>query len=193
MNDGEPAYVVDTNVLIVANDFMRDAKHQRAQHATVECQMKSVTRLKEIHKSKRIALDNLGRILKEYGKQKMNHSGQPGIGDYFFKWAFENQANSKCCLRATITLIDDSGGENYEEFPKDAALKEFDRSDRKFVAVVIAARPERVVILNAVDSDWRDASKALCQAGVDVECVCSDGTAAPMAVRSGRKSKRRGP
>jgi hypothetical protein len=65
------------------------------------------------------------------------------------------------------------GDDNFLEFPVDRALKNFDRSDRKFVAVALA-HPERPPILQAVDSKWWGFKDALNRNGVRVEFLCPD-------------------
>ena len=53
----------------------------------------------------------------------------------------------------------------FEELPENT----FDRSDRKFLAVAVAAR---VVVLNAVDSDWGEHKALMDEMGVVVKELC---------------------
>ncbi|MBC6473672.1 MAG: hypothetical protein GDA48_13345 [Hormoscilla sp. GM102CHS1] len=62
---------------------------------------------------------------------------------------------------------------NFQEFPQDPALADFDLSDRKFVALALAY-PEKPPILNAVDSDWRNFHDRLSTHGVRVEFLCPE-------------------
>lgn len=66
----------------------------------------------------------------------------------------------------------------YEEFPDGEALKDFDRSDRKFVATALSCDPVGE-IFNALDSDWRNDAKALANAGALVRELCPDCIAPP--------------
>ncbi len=67
-----------------------------------------------------------------------------------------------------------NGSENeFEEFPDDPALDDFDPDDRKFIAVTIA-HPEKPPILQAVDSQWWDFRDAFRRNGVTVEFICED-------------------
>ena len=76
------------------------------------------------------------------------------------------------CGLVPITPVDGSENE-FEEFPDDPALNDFDPDDRKFIAVA-AAHPERPPILQAVDSQWWDFRNALSRNGVIVEFICED-------------------
>lgn len=156
--------VIDTNVLHVANN--------NAQQAGPTCVLNVISRLENVRDSNRVALDNCGFILKEYLDQKFHFLGQPGVGDAFFKWLFENQANSTVCESVTVTPLDDDG-KGFVEFPKSPELDGFDRSDRKFVAVALASK-NAPPILNAVDSDWWEFREALAENGVIVEFLCLD-------------------
>ena len=71
-----------------------------------------------------------------------------------------------------ITPIDGSENE-FEEFPDDPALNDFDPADRKFIAVA-CAHLERPPILQAVDSKWLDFHNAFRRNGVTVEFICKD-------------------
>lgn len=154
-------FVVDTNVLVAANG-------READHATPECILRCERRLVAIRTGERIALDTNYEILNEYF-HKQNRSGQPGPGDAFAKWAFDNQWIAERCDLIEITPLGDG---SYLEFPTDPRLSQFDLDDRKFVAVSII-HPERPPILNAVDSDWDDFLGPLAESGVTVHAVCA--------------------
>jgi hypothetical protein len=105
-------------------------------------------------------------------EQGLSLSGQPGMGDAFFKWVFQNQANSQVC--ETVEIHPRKGSDtDFEEFPKDPALAGFDPSDRKFVAVARTSA-RRPPILNAVDSDWWDFREPLRRNGVEVRFLCPE-------------------
>ena len=154
--------IVDTNVALVAS--------RRSGHASEDCVAVCAERLKKINDDQvRIALDNRGRIIKEY-RRKLNSNGQPGIGDAFLKWVEINWPNSARCDLVQVTPVDGSENE-FEEFPDDPALVDFDLDDRKFIAVAIA-HPQKPPILQAVDSQWWDFRDALRENGVTVEFIC---------------------
>lgn len=157
------AFVVDTNVPVVANG--------RAEQASPRCVFACVRALEGAYRDGVIVLDDGGRVLREYVKN-LSRSGQPGAGDFFMKWVWQNQAVRERCEQVTITPRA-SDPEDYEEFPRDAALVGFDRSDRKFVAVALASS-RRPTVLNAVDSDWWDFGAALAQHGVRINNLCPD-------------------
>lgn len=156
--------VVDTNVLVVAN--------RQAPQAGPGCVIATVDALQQIQHHGRIALDTGIRILNEYMQQGLSFSGQPGAGDAFFKWVFDNQANAERCEQ--VEIHPKSGSEHdFEEFPDDPVLENFDRSDRKFVAVALASHNDPD-ILNAVDSDWWIYRQPLTQHGVNIQLLCPE-------------------
>lgn len=154
--------IVDTNVPIVAN--------QKSSQASPQCILNCIQRLREIIGGQKIlVLDEKGLIFEEY-KKNLSLSGQPGVGDAFFKWVHDNRYNPDRCQLVPITEISEY---NFAEFPQDEALKGFDLSDRKWVAVALT-HPAKPPILNAVDSDWRDFRAQLDAHGVQVEFICPD-------------------
>ena len=153
--------IIDTNVLIAANG--RDCPQ-----VTPKCQLRTGQYLRDIKENGIIVIDNQWLILKEY-RNKVNQTGQPGIGDAFLKWVLTNQTNSQRCECIEIHPSDNS----FKEFPNDTQLEKFDPSDRKFVAVALAA-PNRPPIVNAVDSDWAEFYEALTIYGVSIEFLCCE-------------------
>jgi hypothetical protein len=155
------AFVVDTNVAIVASC--------RAQQAKPACVLACVDALEHVAKNGKVILDDQDRILGEYRKS-LSPSGQPGLGDVFFKWVWQNRANIERCERVTIHPRGNSG-EDYSEFPSDPSLCKFDRSDRKFVAVALGSKNDPEV-LNAVDPDWWEHRTELRRCGVRIRFLC---------------------
>ena len=155
--------VVDTNVAMVAN--------RRTPQASAVCVKKCIQELRRIQRDadRRILLDNDGLILNEYRRQ-LNPSGQPGSGDAFYQWLRDNQWTDEHCRKIRITPHDDRG---FEEFPNDPALADFDRNDRKFVAVA-AASGQNPPILNASDTDWWNHRAALKRNSVEVAFLCPE-------------------
>ena len=116
----------------------------------------------------KIVLDEGYRILSEY-QDNLRSDGQPGAGDAFLKWVYDNQWNPQRCDRVHITPTDE--GTSFVEFPNDPDLTGFDLSDRMFVAAA-RAHPDSPPILNAVDTDWWIFRNALRRNGVTVEFLC---------------------
>ena len=155
------AFVVDTNVPIVANG---------KSHADPACVMACVESLLSVKSEGVIVLDDTMRILSEY----MDHltlGGEPGVGDAFMKWVWNVQADDRRCERVTITPISRGGAESFGEFPDDPDLATFDQADRKFVAVALTSRLNPS-ILNAVDSDWSESHAALQRNGINIQFLC---------------------
>ena len=152
------AFVVDVNVPIVANG--------RETHADLDCQKASVNALLEIVQSGMLVLDDQMQILDQY-REYLNPGGQPGVGDAFMQWVWENQAVTECCEQVSLTV----SANGFVEFPDDPTLNQFDLADRIYVAVANESRnnPE---ILNAVDSDWWEHRDALAQNGIPVNFLC---------------------
>jgi len=153
--------IMDTNVAIVANG--------RSPQAGISCVENCIAQLLDIRERSRMLIDESGLILEEY-RRHLSPSGQPGPGDAFFKWLWSNQANQEYCLQVPITPSEERG---FEEFPSDPELAQFDRADRKFVAVALASG-ESVQILNASDTDWWIYRDALSQHGITVNFICPE-------------------
>ncbi len=145
-------FVVDTNVLVVANG-------RESPQASLECVLACARRLREISTSGGITLDRSELILDEYRRYCLFH-GEMQPGDAFFKWVIDHYWDERFCSIVEPT-----------EFPDDQRLANFDAADRKFVCVALA-HPDKPPILNAVDSDWHDVVAPLAEHGVTVDCIC---------------------
>lgn len=148
-------YAVDTNVLVAANG--------RDTHADIDCRLKAVEWLELILADSSLLLDMGLEVLTEYYAY-CNFAGQPGLGDEFFRWAFQSQG-----LLSSIELHPHET-RRYVEFPDSAGLEEFDPPDRKFVALAFTHSDAAVV--NCLDSDYDEAGAALSAAGVQVIELC---------------------
>ena len=149
------AFVVDTNVPIVANGC--------APQADGQCRSSCVGKLGFLMKQGTVAIDDKGAILKEY----INHfsrSGGRNVGDQFFIHVINKQYDETRVQRIAVTPIDDER-RSFEELPENT----FDRSDRKFLAVAVSAA---AVVLNATDSDWGEQQELMDGLGVNVEQLC---------------------
>jgi hypothetical protein len=153
--------VVDTNVLMVAN--------KKNKAASAECIQVCADQLFEIVGSGKVVLDDEWRILHEYGKH-LNPSGQPGFGDFFYKWVLTNRKNPLRCELVKITLLP-ADIENFLEFPMDKRFEDFDPSDRKFIAVSMA-HSWHPPVLQALDSEWWQFKNELDENGVNVVFLC---------------------
>ncbi|MCF7956510.1 MAG: hypothetical protein K9M75_11965 [Phycisphaerae bacterium] len=159
------AYVIETNVGVVANG-------RNCPQADIACKLACIAKLRECvqilnnEKMGHVVLDSSNEIFDEY-RYHFNFEGQPGTGDKFFQVLYERQFSTDNCERVKITKEE---GWGYEEFPHDKDLREFDPSDRKFVAVALQSQ-NSPVILNATDSDWHENKEAL-DRYVQVEQLC---------------------
>jgi hypothetical protein len=149
-------HVIDENVLVVAN--MRDT------HASGDCSLASVEFLLDCSKDETLLLDAEYRILNCYARH-CNWSGEPGVGDEFFRWAHDNAAR----LRRVSVPVTPEG--DFTHFPPDPRLITFDPDDRIYVAVVCAAG-EGVRLVNAVDSDYSQHLVPLTESGIGVIELC---------------------
>ncbi len=156
------AYVVDTNVAVVASG--------RSVQAGLGCISACIDALEEIVNNGVLIVDDGGRILREY-MDHLSLSGQPGPGDAFLKWVWSVQATERV-IKTEITPqgLDD---DDFSEFPSDPALETFDRSDRKYVAVALSSK-QNPEVLNAVDSDWWILREALKKHGIRLVFLCPE-------------------
>ena len=149
------AFVVDTNVAIVANGG-------EATHADLACQLCCIEKLESVVDENTVAIDSMGLILKEY--RGYWRPSQPGVGHAFFKHVFNLQYQDANVVRVPVTRSDDEQ-RGFEELPRNT----FDPSDRKFLAVAVVAE---AVVLNATDSDWDEQKPLMDRLGVKVEQLC---------------------
>jgi hypothetical protein len=155
------AAVVDTNVLIVANEA--------SDHVEIDCVLAAIDALSALRRSGIVALDDGFLILDEY-REHASLAGQPGVGDEFLRHLYDNLYNEAACRLIKITTVEDH---TFEEFPTDERLANFDRNDRKFVAVALGCEPIAEV-LNATDTDWWHHREALEDHGIEVRFLCSE-------------------
>jgi hypothetical protein len=164
--------VIDTNVLLVAN----------GQHANIseECLKACVERLLSIQSRGRVVIDDKHEILSEYLKKTEPQKGNK-VGDMFLLWLLQNKTNLTKCDQVPIER---NSSREWESFPHDPRLVDFDREDRKFVAVS-AQHPEHPPILQAADTKWLGWAPGLKAHGIVVEFLC------PTDLSKFRKSKTR--
>ena len=162
------AVIVDTNVIITAND--------EAEHASPDDVEKCQKRIKKILEQQETSVvDDGWRILNEY-KKYVNLETRKGIGDLFVKTLLQNlMRRPAICTMVRINPLDGSETD-FDEFPNTEALNDFDVADRKFIAVAIAYERDhdkKATILQALDRKWEPFRKAFEQEGVRVEFLCS--------------------
>lgn len=156
--------VADTNVAVVANG--------QSPQASEDCMETCIDRLMQITSGEvRLALDDQRRIIEEY-RRNLSPGEQRGVGNAFVTWVEQNWANPQRCDLVSITPINNSEYE-FQEFPTDPDLQDFDPDDRKFIAVALA-HPEKPPILQAVDYRWLDFRDALRRNGVTVAFICRE-------------------
>ncbi|MGU3643429.1 hypothetical protein ACLBXX_00555 [Microbacterium sp. C23T] len=103
--------------------------------------------------------DTIGNVLNEY-KNYMQFSGQPGVGDYFFRWYLQNRWDGRRVGRVEL----DPAQPLTQYLP--ASLHSFDPSDHKWIAVYIQGSAD--VIVNATDSDWAESRELLLEHSIKV-------------------------
>ena len=160
------AVIVDTNVIVTANDADDDDCE--------DCRERCQDRLQQIRShDEKVVIDNEWRILEEY-ERNANPNTKKGIGDLFVKRLLQNLGNPNICTTVHITPSDENETD-FEEFPNDNALSDFDPDDRKFIAVAVVyenVHQQKTVLLQAVDSQWYGLREALVKNGLEVEFIC---------------------
>ena len=149
-------FVVDTNVPRTASGH--------ADHVSQECQIACIEFIQSLISDKRnvICIDDRSLITEEYGR-RLSRSGQPGVGDQFFKHVHDHQGGPRV-LRSKITETQE-GERGFEELPEN----NLDPDDRKFVAVAHVASAR---LVNAVDSGYRDNRDLLDQLDCSLKELC---------------------
>ena len=147
--------VVDTNVPVTAKSG-----------TDLQCKLTCIERLEGALNGKYgpVVIDTGGEVLSEY-RRRLSPSGQPSIGDQFYRQIILNRGNSTVVLEVEIQKHEGS----YREFPATEDLSKFHSDDRKFVALAIAGQAS---IWNATDSDWHEHRVALRTNGVSIIFLC---------------------
>lgn len=173
------AVIVDTNVIVIANDT--DDKRK-------DCRDRCQERIQQIiDQHGKVVIDDKRRILGEY-QHNTRPNTRKGIGDLFVKRLLQNLGNPEICTIVPITPLA-GNGTDFEEFPTDNALINFDPDDRKFIAVALAHKRDTgqtSPILLAIDRGWLQFMDELANHGVSVDLICKEDMQRP---RQGRKGK----
>lgn len=157
--------LVDTNVPINANLANDPAE---IPDDLIACIQNCVDAIDHVMKNGGLVIDSGDEIYNEY-LQHLCLSGQKGIGNAFMKWVHDN----RWCLPDSDRVDITKNGESYNEFPDHDGLVNFDKSDRKFVAVAYA-HSEKPPILQATDSKWWGWKDALGEVGIIVHFLCAE-------------------
>ncbi|MES9906448.1 MAG: hypothetical protein ABW168_27675 [Sedimenticola sp.] len=159
--------LVDTNVPKTAN---LATQPDLGSDVSNDCILACIEAVEHVIKKRGLIMDAGDEIFDEY-RQQLSMKGQPGIGDAFMKWVNDHRHNPNYCDRVTITKT----GDSYDEFPDHDGLGNFDKSDRKFVAVA-NAHQGKPPILQATDNKWWGWKDSLIEVGITVHFLCSEYT-----------------
>ena len=162
------AFIVDTNVIVIANDTDKKRK---------DCRKHCQDRLKQIRDQREtVIVDDGWQILGEY-KNNTHPNTRKGMGDLFVKRLLQNLANPEICKMVHITPLAGNGND-FAEFPNnDEALSDFHKKDRKFIAVALAHKRDTEktpTILLAIDKGWLQFIDALASHEVSVDLICEN-------------------
>lgn len=157
-------YIVDTNVPVVANG--------KSPQASTNCVLACIEIIDNLQKDNyKLVLDDNWLIIKEYQKN-LSHKGQPGIGDAFLKWVLTNRKNPNRINMVKITPKNNNNTD-FNEFPNDPGLTNFDPEDKKFIAVSIAHN-NHPPIIQGVDCKWYHFKNHLKKFNVELEFICQE-------------------
>lgn len=153
--------VIDTNVMVTANKAVRcfDDDIDNYPMLIINC-IELLHRIKQ--KGIYVVLDEDEEIFIEY-KNYLNFSGQPGVGDSFFKWLNDRRWGFPESERIKLHKTE----EGYKEFPMDMELVNVDPSDKKFFAAS-NAHPCKPDIYEAVDAKWWNWRDAALKSGIHI-------------------------
>lgn len=168
--------LVDTNVPKTANLATQPDPDSDVSDA---CVLACIEAIEQVIKKRGLIIDAGDEIFDEY-RQQLSMRGQPGIGDRFMKWVHDNRWRLPDSQRVNITR----NGDSYDEFPTHDDLNDFDKSDRKFVAVA-NAHADKPPILQATDSKWWGWKDALAEVGITVQFLCPEYVRAKYAEKMG--------
>ena len=162
------AVIVDTNVIVIANDT--DDKRK-------DCRDRCQDRLQQIRDQREtVILDDGWRIFEEY-ERYVKPNTRKRDGDLFVKRLLQNLRNPDICTMVHITPVAGSSTD-FAEFPnEDETLAGFHKKDRKFIAVALAHQRdigETPTILLAIDKGWLQFRAALASHGVNVDLICEE-------------------
>lgn len=159
--------IIDTNVPLTAVGMH--------EGVSIACQQACIKLIKGVLNGNiRVFIDAEGEIVKEY-RRKMHPDPNPsaGLASQFLMYIINNRGNPALIYEVSLPRREDG---EYEDFPDDARLIPFDRSDRKWVALSINYQrntKHALPIVNATDSDWLRFVQVLGEFGIVIEFICS--------------------
>lgn len=161
------ASVVDESVLVIANDLTRISLGliPRTPQADENCRLACVAFLENLMENGSIVIDDGTEFLEKY-KAHCSFSGQPGIGDAFFRAVFERGYDPTWVDRVTI-----AEGGNYL-LPDGFLNSGFHNDDFLWVSAAYNG-PVGTHIANGCDSDYGEFAGAITAIGVEVVEVCA--------------------
>ena len=148
--------VVDTNVLVVANG--------NNEQADPECELACVEMLEGATKGKQVVLLDASDLIMDEYEGYCSYSGESGVGDMFFKFLHDHQYSHNTVIRVLIQETPDEDG-GFANLPPN----DFDRDDRKFLAVAEAGDGR---VVNATDSHWSEHADFISSICVQVLELC---------------------
>ena len=161
------AVIVDTNVIVIANDTDDERK---------DCRNRCQDRLQQIRDQREtVIVDDGWRIFEEY-ERYVKPNTRKRNGDLFVKRLLQNLGNPNICKMVHITPLV-GNGTDFAEFPNDEILAGFHKKDQKFIAVALAHQRdigETPTILLAIDRGWLQFTDALASHGVSIDLICEE-------------------
>lgn len=155
------AYVVDTNVLVVANGDNTDVSD--------DCQLACTELLSFVDSEGSLVVDDQFAVFGEYLRNVSTKNG--GYGSRFLTHALQRCTEAAGrCIQVRLTQVSDDEGD-FAEFPADVDLASFPRSDRKWVALAHAC-DRKPPIAVALDRAWPQYQEALRAVGVQIQLLC---------------------
>ncbi len=136
--------IMDTNVAVKAATPPGKCKEEELKMQKT-C-MKFIKNFTDNPESK-LVIDTDYEIIREYRNRV---PGNTNIGKIFWRWF--NAYAGRISSEDIVKLEKDSDG-NYLMFPMEQRTKDFDYSDRKFIALA-KAHPEHPPIIEAADGKW---------------------------------------
>lgn len=161
MND---KVIMDTNVPAKAAALPQECRDEE-----LDMQKACMEYVREFTKNpeSKLVLDFDYEILKEY---QDNIPSDTEMGRIFFKWLYNYLGSMD--FEDWVKLEKDENG-NYMMFPLETRTKDFDLSDRKFVALS-RAHMEHPPIIEAADGKWLGFREVFEQYGVHIEFLDMD-------------------
>lgn len=158
-------YIVDSNVPLLAGTPVSKIPHDQAEAARI-CNAFIKDLIENV--DSKIVLDASWEILREYGRA-INVCGRgPNTGKIFYRWVC---ANIRHMDANDLVVLHKDDQNSFEEYPKHKGLKNFDPSDRKFIALA-NAHPEHPPIVQGTDCKWWGIRIALEECGIHVRFLC---------------------